>query len=60
MKKIFILMSAVCIAMCIPCFAKAAVIDSGNCGANGDNLTWTLDDNGTLNNPTWLGLWILK
>ncbi len=48
MKKIFILISAVYIAMCIPCFAKAAVIDSGNCGANGDNLTWTLDDNGTL------------
>ncbi len=38
-------MSAVCIAMCIPCFAKAAVIDSGTCGTN---VTWTLDDNGTL------------
>ena len=45
MKKIFILISAVCIAMCIPCFAKAAVIDSGTCGTN---VTWTLDDNGTL------------
>ena len=25
-----------------------AVIDSGTCGEKGDNLTWTLDDNGVL------------
>ena len=25
-----------------------AVIDSGVCGANGDNLTWTLYDTGVL------------
>ena len=24
------------------------IVDSGNCGADGDNLTWTLDDEGTL------------
>ena len=27
---------------------NAAVVDSGNCGVNGDNVTWTLDDEGTL------------
>lgn len=32
----------------MPCIARAAIIDSGNCGANGDNVIWTLDDNGTL------------
>ena len=26
----------------------AAVADSGTCGANGDNVTWTFDDTGTL------------
>lgn len=29
-----------------PVIANAA--ESGICGADGDNLTWTLDDNGTL------------
>ena len=29
--------------------AKAAeIVASGNCGADGDNLTWTLDDDGLL------------
>ena len=28
--------------------ASAATVASGNCGANGGNLTWTLDDSGTL------------
>ena len=27
---------------------SSEIIDSGNCGADGDNLTWTLDDKGTL------------
>ena len=26
----------------------ANIVDSGTCGANGDNLTWTLDDTGLL------------
>lgn len=26
----------------------ATIVASGECGANGDNLTWTLDDEGTL------------
>ena len=28
--------------------AEPTIVDSGNCGANGDNITWTLDDAGTL------------
>ena len=32
----------------MPIIAHAEIIDSGNCGVNGDNLTWTLDSNGTL------------
>ena len=28
--------------------AEPTIIASGNCGANGDNITWTLDDAGTL------------
>ena len=27
---------------------EPTIIASGNCGANGDNITWTLDDAGTL------------
>jgi hypothetical protein len=26
----------------------AEIIKQGTCGANGDNLTWTLDDEGLL------------
>ncbi len=29
-------------------YAEPAVIDSGTCGADGDNLTWTLYDTGEL------------
>lgn len=29
------------------CFAESAST-SGNCGANGDNVTWELSDDGTL------------
>lgn len=32
----------------VPCIYAAAIVDSGTCGAQGDNLTWTLDDEGTL------------
>ena len=33
----------------VPCVAMVAnAASSGTCGANGDNLTWTLDDEGTL------------
>ena len=36
------------IIMLMPLAANAAVVDSGTCGAEGANVTWTLDDNGTL------------
>ena len=29
-------------------FAENSIVDSGNCGANGDNLKWVLSDDGTL------------
>ncbi len=38
---------ALCLAL-LPVPARAAIVDSGTCGAEGDNVTWTLDDNGTL------------
>lgn len=31
-----------------PCIHAAEIVDSGECGAKGDNLTWTLDSEGTL------------
>ncbi len=30
------------------CVAGAEIIDSGNCGSRGSNVSWTLDDEGTL------------
>ena len=49
MKKVFALFIAVAlITVCIvllPMETKAATVESGTCGAN---LTWTLDDQGTL------------
>ena len=33
---------------CILTTNAADVVESGVCGAEGDNLTWTLDDEGTL------------
>ncbi len=46
MKKVFSLMLAVLsLISVIPLTANAAFIDSGTCG---ENLTWTLDEEGTL------------
>ena len=33
--------------LCAP-KAEAYVVDSGNCGADGDNVKWSLDSDGTL------------
>ena len=44
-KKIFALLAAFIIMLALPAVASAKVIDSGACG---DNVTWTLDDSGTL------------
>lgn len=41
----------VMVVMCLyllPAQAEAVTVTSGTCGADGDNLTWTLDDAGTL------------
>lgn len=50
-KKIALIMLAV--ALMAVCFvfgasAERAIIDSGECGAEGDNVTWTLYDDGEL------------
>ena len=48
-KRIMIVLSALTILLCAPLYASAAeIIDSGECGAQGDNVTWTLDYEGTL------------
>ncbi len=47
-KRIFSFVLAVLmIASLLPATALAAnIVDSGTCGANGSNLTWTLDSKG--------------
>ena len=51
-KKLRILSALLAVAMLfalMPTAAFAATeVASGTCGANGDNLTWTLDSDGTL------------
>ena len=47
-RKILILLSALIIMFALPVIANAQIIDSGECGANGNNVTWELDDKGTL------------
>ena len=53
MKKLrfaFVLLLCLGVFLCLgaAACAKPAVIDSGTCGAEGDNLTWTLYDTGEL------------
>ena len=45
------LIMLLCIVVClfvVPAAYAETVVDSGTCGAQGDNLTWTLYDNGEL------------
>ena len=46
----FVLLLCLGVFLCLGAAACAepAVIDSGTCGAKGDNLTWTLYDTGLL------------
>lgn len=44
LKWIFVLAALAAVFCCVSAFAET----SGTCGKNGDNLTWTLDDEGTL------------
>ncbi len=47
--KLFVLAAFVALLVCaLSATAMAETVDSGTCGAQGDNLTWTLDDQGTL------------
>ena len=50
MKKKILLLAAVFVFLLVfsAITANAATVASGTCGVNGDNLTWTLDDEGTL------------
>ena len=46
MKRLVLLVLALCLSLCLLAVtASAATVDSGTCG---DNLTWTLDSDGTL------------
>ncbi len=51
MKKtkhlIFLLLCSL-FTVCFAFAARAEIVASGDCGARGDNLTWTLDDEGLL------------
>ncbi len=44
-RKLVSLITAMCMLCALAPCVHAAAIDSGTCGAN---LTWTLDDEGTL------------
>lgn len=50
MKKRILSLLVMLTMMCafMPCIHAAEIVDSGECGAQGDNLTWTLDSDGTL------------
>ena len=52
MKRIFSMLMTITMLMCAvgfaPISAQAEIVNSGECGADGGNLTWTLDDEGTL------------
>ena len=50
LKRIFAALLCLCLLLALlPVSALGAeIVASGTCGANGDNLTWTLDSEGTL------------
>ncbi len=54
MKKIaknlmlLIVMAALCFAVAVTANAERAIVDSGECGAQGDNVIWTLYDDGEM------------
>ncbi len=47
-RKILILFAVLTVMFAVPVIANAEIIDSGECGADGANVTWTLDDAETL------------
>ena len=49
MKKLLgVLFVAMLIAALLPVVAGAEIVEIGACGKDGNNLTWTLDDQGKL------------
>ena len=47
-KTLAIILAILMIVTTIPMAFAADVVASGNCGANGGNVKWTLDSDGTL------------
>ncbi len=47
-KTLSIILTVLMIVTTVPFAFAADIVDSGECGADGDNLTWTLDADGTL------------
>ena len=47
-KTLAIILAILMIVTTIPMAFAADVVASGNCGANGENVKWTLDSDGTL------------
>ena len=47
-RKLLILLAAFIVMLALPAVANAQIIDSGSCGVGGNNVAWTLDDEGTL------------
>ncbi len=48
LRIFFVLLFCVVVFFCIVPAASADTVASGECGAQGDNLTWTLDEKGKL------------
>lgn len=48
-KRILVLMLVfTMVTAFVPCIHAATIVESGECGADGNNVTWTLDSDGTL------------
>ena len=46
--RLWIALIVLMIACACLCCASAEIIASGDCGKNGDNITWTFDSEGVL------------
>ena len=47
-RLIRILVTMIILCIFVPCSHATTVVGNGECGADGDNLTWTLDSDGVL------------
>ena len=50
LRRVLIILFVLCLAVGVTALGASAaeIVASGECGAQGDNVTWTLDDEGTL------------